>query len=143
MLRTQAPRTVLRSLPTFSKHTPVPRVNTRAAAPSVLSLTSQLCTASARRPQVWSTVLSKTGSTTYVRYAGKYDKPDLKHEAQIAKEKLEATPETVSTTSSLHGLGANRQPASAVASPEESSHGHGSVSDDLVGLAYFYGRHGQ
>lgn len=80
---------------------------------------------------MWSSVLSKTGSTTYVRFNGKYDKPDLKHEAKVAKEKLEATPETVSSTSSLHGLGSNRQPASSVAAPEERLHTHGGIKDDL------------
>jgi hypothetical protein len=85
-----------------------------------------------RRPQIWSTLAARTGSTTYVRYQGKYDKPDLKHEAQVAKEKLEAHPEEVSTSSTVHGLGSNRQPSASVAAPEDALHTHGGIVDDLV-----------
>jgi hypothetical protein len=130
MLRTQAPRAILRSLPGFSKRSPVPRFNTQSHP--TLSLASQLCTQSARRPLLGSTVLTKTGSTTYIRHNGKYDKPDIKHEAKVAKEKLEAHPEAVSTTSSMHGLGSNRQPESSVATQEEQLHTHGGIYDDLV-----------
>lgn len=76
--------------------------------------------------------MTKTGSTTYVRHVGKYDKPDLKHEKAIGKETLEVDPEHVSSTSSLHGLGSNRQPEEAVAKPEERLHTHGGIKDDWV-----------
>ena len=78
------------------------------------------------------TAVLKSGTTTYVRHNGKYDKPDLKQEAKVAKEKLEAHPESVSTTSSMHGLGSNRQPESSVAPQEEQLHTHGGIYDDLV-----------
>jgi len=57
----------------------------------------------------------------------KFDKIDLKHEKELAKEKLKATPDTVSATSSIHPVfgevGAEE--------PEERASGHGGISSDL------------
>ncbi len=63
-----------------------------------------------------------------MRNQSKYDKPDLKHEADVAKEKLKATPDTVSVTSSIHPIiGELQTPPS-----EDKVHSHGGIGSDLV-----------
>ena len=46
----------------------------------------------------------KPFSTSLQRYASPYDKVDTKHEDQVEHEKLEAHPDQVSTTSSVHQI---------------------------------------
>lgn len=43
-------------------------------------------------------------STSLQRYASPYDKVDTKHEDQVEHEKLEAHPDQVSSTSSVHQI---------------------------------------
>ncbi|GAB7347667.1 hypothetical protein MBLNU459_g4531t1 [Dothideomycetes sp. NU459] len=92
MLRTGAPRSAFRALNAF------------AAAPSRTSPNAtrfalRLSTLSRSRPQA----LSRPVTLALARYATKpMDNIDVKHEAQLAKEKLQADPEHVSASSSVH-----------------------------------------
>ncbi|KIW01982.1 uncharacterized protein PV09_06493 [Verruconis gallopava] len=124
MFRTQAPRGVFRSLSSLSNQAVVPR--RRAPLLPSAQWSSGICTAASKRPQLW-TALSKNTTQVYVRHQGKYDKPDLKHEAEVAKQKLKATPETVSTSSSIHPILHEQQTPSS----GDKLHTHGSIRSDL------------
>jgi len=100
MLRTNASRSILRSLNTTSaSHVTGQQFRQQ--------FTAQLCTA-ARRPQTLA--LANAKPLALARFqssdskAGGILNVDLKHEAQKAKEKLAASPEAVSTTSSTHPI---------------------------------------
>jgi len=57
----------------------------------------------------------------------KFDRPDMKHERELAKKKLKATPETVSETSSIH-------PISGEVGAEPTGdeiHKHGGIASDF------------
>lgn len=94
MLRSGAPRSVLRSL-----NTPASKV---AQSPFRQQFASQLCTA-ARRPQA----LAAMKPLALVRMASTdkfVDSIDLKKEAERAKETLKAVPEKVSVDSSTRDV---------------------------------------
>lgn len=97
MLRTNASRSILRSL------------NTSQVASQQFrqQFTAQLWTA-ARRPQTLAMTAAKPMALARLQSsdskAGGIANVDLKHEAQKAKEKLTASPETVSTSSSTHPI---------------------------------------
>lgn len=115
MLRSGASRSALRAF-----NTPAVKV---AQTPFRQQFASQLCTA-ARRPQA----LAALKPLALVRHAsgGMVDTPDLKKEAQKAKETLTPHPEQVSTTSSTMG---------GESSAQESSHDHdmmAGVRSDMV-----------
>lgn len=94
MLRTGASRSAFRALNAFG--TTSSRTSFKAT-----QFSSKLSTLGASRPQA----LAKPMVLSLARYATKpMDNIDSKHEQQLAKEKLEADPNTVSTTSSTHPL---------------------------------------
>ncbi|EON66803.1 hypothetical protein W97_06205 [Coniosporium apollinis CBS 100218] len=112
MLRTGAARAVLRTLNT-STFQPV-RSSFNGAATKV-QFTSKLCTSSYKRPQALAIAARKPVTACLVRQATtqtQWDKPDKKHEKEVGKHELEATPDIVSSTSSVHPV------FSEVATPE-------------------------
>lgn len=118
MLRSGASRSALRAF-----NTPAVKV---AQTPFRQQFASQLCTA-ARRPQA----LAALKPLALVRHAsgGMVDTPDLKKEAQKAKETLTPHPEQVSTTSST------RPPFSGEVNTKESHDDHdmmAGVRSDMV-----------
>ncbi|KAL9095762.1 MAG: hypothetical protein Q9165_002194 [Trypethelium subeluteriae] len=109
MLRSGAPRAVLGSL-----------TRSTATAPRSAFLTpthkgqrtSNLATLCNRRPLT----AARPFTAAFIRYQSTsqpLDKVDRKHEAQVGNEKLQATPETVSATSSVHPV------LGEVATPEQ------------------------
>ena len=98
MLRSGASRAILGSLTRTSQITPR---SAFLSATSKAQRGSHLTTLCSRRPLA--ATRSVTG--TFVRSqttTPPLDKKDQKHEQQVGREKLQATPETVSTTSSVH-----------------------------------------
>jgi len=105
MLRTTATRAVLRSLSSATQQSGRIVFN----APSQKAqLTSRLCTLSSKRPQQFALAPFKPTTTALlVRHQTtqtQWDKPDKKHEGEVAGAKLEATPEIVSSRSTTHPL---------------------------------------
>ncbi|WPH02226.1 Hypothetical protein R9X50_00508200 [Acrodontium crateriforme] len=97
MLRSSATRGLLRSL-NQAAAAPASRAT---ASPVVQQLRSQLCTA-ARRPALSAVKPLSPSTLALVRWNSKAAAD--KTEADLAKEKLEATPDLVSTTSSTHPI---------------------------------------
>jgi hypothetical protein len=103
MLRTMIPRSLLRPLTTAPTNAAraqskfVPRIS------ESVQFNSRLCTLSSKRPQAIAVSIQKLNRTT-LRSSSKYEKPDTELEKKIGKEKLEAHPDLVSTTSSTHPL---------------------------------------
>jgi len=101
MFRSGAARGVLRSLNTTSQ--PAFRA---VNAPLRTQFKSQLCTV-ARRPQTLAAVkpvsiLAFQSKRAASDVKSTLDKIDIKHEAEVAKDKLKAVPELVSSASSIH-----------------------------------------
>ncbi|TKA75456.1 hypothetical protein B0A49_05713 [Cryomyces minteri] len=101
MLRTGASRALFRSL--ASSAAPSVRATSYNGAVGQLQLTSRLCTLSTKRPQA----LAKPLTAAFARLQTtqtQWDKIDKKQEGKVGKEKLEASPELVSSTSSTHPI---------------------------------------
>ena len=93
MFRVGASRPAFRALSGLGAAYNVPRISSQ--------FSSKLCTLSKSRPQA----ASKPLTLALARYASQQapmDKINTKHEAEVAKHKLQADPETVSSTSSTH-----------------------------------------
>ncbi|KAI9714322.1 MAG: hypothetical protein M1820_000283 [Bogoriella megaspora] len=101
MLRSGAPRAILGSLTRTSKVTPLSPFTTatrRAQSSFNLSCSRSTCT---KRP----VLVAKPVVTALQRYATKtVDKVDHKSEEKVGQKTLRATPETVSSTSSVHPI---------------------------------------
>lgn len=100
MLRTTIPRTLLRPLATAPTKAARAQSHFRPDVSENFQFTSRLCTLSSKRPQAIAASIQKLN----LRSSSKYDKPDTKLEEKARKEKIEAHPELVSTTSSTHAL---------------------------------------
>ncbi|KAL2350128.1 hypothetical protein BJ546DRAFT_488399 [Cryomyces antarcticus] len=101
MLRTGPSRALLRSL--ASSAAPSVRATSHSGAVGQLQLTSRLCTLSTKRPQT----LAKPLTAAFARLQTtqtQWDKIDKKQEGKVGKEKLEASPELVSSESSTHPI---------------------------------------
>lgn len=85
-----------------------------------------------RRPLTSALTISKPLSTSLQRYATQPDKPfdhiDKKHEEQVIQKKLEAHPEEVSATSSVHKVFGEK----GVEKPEEDEDMLAGVKQDFV-----------
>lgn len=109
MLRSAAPRAILSSV------TRGPGIASRPAFVASIYKTQR----SAHLSALWSKrqwPATKPISTAFIRYqttSPPFDKVDRKHEEKVSHEKLQATPETVSATSSVHPV------LGEVATPEE------------------------
>jgi len=106
MLRNPASRAVFRSFTNAGAKPARPTINGALQRPQ---LTSQLCTLSARSPQRIGVALNRPVITPFLRQASTaqpphFDKPNTNAEDKIAHQKLEAHPELVSSTSSIHPL---------------------------------------
>lgn len=73
------------------------------ASPHSIKLRS-INSARARKPVTTAIATYKPFSTSLQRYASPYDHVDKKHEDQVEHEKLEAHPDQVSSTSSVHPI---------------------------------------
>lgn len=102
----------------------------RLSASQTAQFTSRLCTLSAKRPQIC-IAIQKNGSTIEFRRRAtmdtKFDKIDIKHEKEIAKQKMPATPDTVSATSSIHPI-----LGEVGVKDEEKQSGHAGIAADIV-----------
>lgn len=112
MLRSGAARAVLRTLNTATFQ---PARSSFNGAATKVQFTSKLCTSSYKRPQALIFAARKPVTASLARQATtqtQWDKPDKKHEKDVGKQHLEAEPDIVSTTSSVHSV------FSEVATPE-------------------------
>ncbi|QDS74770.1 hypothetical protein FKW77_001576 [Venturia effusa] len=100
MLRTAIPRTLFRPLTTAPLKAARAQPHFQSRVSECIQFTSRLCTLSSKRPRAIATSTYKLN----LRSSSKYDKPDTKLEEKVRKEKIEAHPELVSTTSSTHAL---------------------------------------
>lgn len=100
MLRTTIPRSLLRPLATAPTKAARAQSHFKPCVSENAQFTSRLCTLSSKRPQAITASIHKLN----LRSSSKYDKPDTELEQKAAKEKIEARPELVSTTSSTHAL---------------------------------------
>ena len=133
MLRTGATRSVLRSLNASQPVHPSFQISVQTR-----QIRSQLCTLSSRRPQTIANAIPKPTTTSILRrqvshsrpllQLSKYDKPDTEHERKVAEQKLKATPDTVSTTSSIHPV----MGEVGVHDPEDKPEVSGGIKADLV-----------
>jgi len=106
MLRNPASRAILRSFANVGAKPARPMINGALQRPQ---LASQLCTLSSKRPQRIAVALNRSVTATFQRHASSaqpphFDKVNTKAEDKLAHQKLEAHPELVSSTSSIHPL---------------------------------------
>ncbi|RDI81503.1 hypothetical protein Vi05172_g8408 [Venturia inaequalis] len=100
MLRNTIPRTLLRPLTSAPTKAARAQSHFRPCISENGQFTSRLCTLSPKRPQAIAASIHRLN----LRSSSKYDKPDTKLEEKIGREKIEAHPELVSTSSSTHAL---------------------------------------
>lgn len=133
MLRSTATRSLLRSLASNPA-----TLSPTSAAPIRQQLRSQLCTlSSATRPQALKPFTPKTLALVRWQSADRkagMDEINKAQEAELQKQKLEAHPELVSSTSSTHPI--NSEIGTEAASREDQTEMMSGVKADLVCRAY-------
>ena len=97
-----------------------------------LSQNQQCLRAFNRKPSRLALTLHKPLSTSLQRYAGPYDKIDVKHEDKIEHERLPVQPEEVSTTSSVHQVFHEK----GVDDPQDEEDMMAGIKSDMVGFGW-------